>query len=113
MKKMTYSQLEATFLKRNADLGITTQFSDKFPVHGIIVFKNESWPHRERDFNLTERSYRVQSDNKGFISGLGGSSVFGDCLDGIDEMIRLDLYMREGGWKVDYCYIEEFKDEEE
>ena len=40
---------------------------------------------------------------------MGGYSIFGNCLDGTDQGVRLDWYMAEerdiNGWKVEDCYI--------
>jgi len=44
----------------------------------------------------------VSNNNRMFQLHAFSNSLFGDCLDGIDLGVRLDLY----DWKVDYCYIE-------
>lgn len=40
---------------------------------------------------------------------MSGYSIFGNCLDGTDQSVRLDYYMAEerdiNGWKVEDCYI--------
>ena len=58
---------------------------------------------------MLSRTYRFDSDNKAFWPNMGGYSIFGSCLDGTDQGIRLDWYMTEegnpGGWKVADCYI--------
>lgn len=102
-EKLTYSQMCDRFVTHNEENGITSQFSDGHPVLGVIVFKPESWPNS--NYNLKERSYVVTSDNKAFVPDLCGASIFGDCLDGLDKGIRLDYYMKAGGWRVDYCYL--------
>ena len=52
---------------------------------------------------------RISSDNKAFWPNMGGYSIFGYCLDGTDQGVRLDYYMAEerdiNGWKVEDCYI--------
>lgn len=73
----------------------------------IVVFKQESF---NREFSETERSYKVYSEAKYFNGNMIGNSLFGDCLDGKDDGVRLDRYMsllpEEGlRWVVDYCYI--------
>lgn len=70
-------------------------------MKGVIVFKSENWP--DKDFKLASRSYKVVSDNKFFISGIGGNSIYGSALDGSDNGVRIDWYL--GQWKIDYCYI--------
>ena len=73
----------------------------------VLVFTESSFniPYAEQ-----ERSYTISSDAKYFDGNMGGSSLFGNCLDGKDLGVRLDKYMYEG-WKVDYCYITEYKKE--
>jgi hypothetical protein len=73
----------------------------------VVVFKEESF---EREFTEIERSYSISRDNKYFNGMMNGTSLFGSCLDGKDDNVRLDIYMsllpKEGKrWKVDYCYI--------
>ena len=73
----------------------------------VIVFKEKSF---EREFSETERSYEISRDNKYFNWQMNGNSLFGDCLDGKDNGVRLDIYMsllpKEGKrWIEDYCYI--------
>lgn len=71
-------------------------------ITGIIVFDQCSF---KKDYTEEERSYRVSSDNNAFKSGKISNSIYGDCLDGKDLGVRLDLYMYDG-WKVEKCYIE-------
>ena len=67
----------------------------------------------ESSFNLSyteeERSYEIQSDAKYFNDGLIGNSLFGNCIDGKDNGVRLDLYIHdlECPWEIEYCYIVE------
>ena len=75
----------------------------------VIIFAPESF---NREFSEIERSYEVYSDAKYFDANMGGSSLFGNCLDGKDNGVRLDWYMKrmpsEGTpWTVEYCYIVE------
>ena len=92
MKKITFGELCNT--------------SDSW-VKAVIVFAPESFVN---DFSELERSYEVYSDAKYFDANMGGSSLFGNCLDRKDNGIRLDWYMnrlpKDGTpWTVDYCYI--------
>ncbi|PHE64288.1 hypothetical protein COF68_05450 [Bacillus toyonensis] len=73
----------------------------------VIVFKQESF---SKEFNETQRSYEIKRDSKYFNPMMGGSSLFGNCLDGKDDGVRLDWFMKllpeEGRrWLVEYCYI--------
>ncbi|PGF05032.1 hypothetical protein [Bacillus toyonensis] len=73
----------------------------------VVVFKPESF---SREFTEEQRSYEIQRDSKYFNPMMGGNSLFGNCLDGTDNGVRLDIFMKllpeEGRrWIVDYCYI--------
>jgi hypothetical protein len=70
----------------------------------VVVFTVGSF---EKSFTEVERSYRVNRDKKYFNHLMIGSSLWGDCLDGKDNGVRLDLYLNdeEHPWTVDYCYI--------
>ena len=92
MKKITFGELCNT--------------SDSWEK-AVIVFAPESFG---KEFSELERSYEVYSDAKYFDANMGGSSLFGNCLDGKDNGVRLDWYMKrspsEGKrWTVEYCYI--------
>lgn len=103
-KHISFSELWDTFVEHNRKNGITSQFEDNKRLVGVVVFKPESWPGHE--YTLEERSYKVVSDNKAFIPGMGGNSIFGECLDGVDRGVRLDWYMKsDRPWKVDFCYL--------
>lgn len=70
--------------------------------NAVIVFKPESF---NRDYTEESRSYEVDSSEKFFNPSMIGSSLYGNCLDGKDNGVRLDVYMsEEKGWIVDYCY---------
>lgn len=70
----------------------------------VVVFTKDSF---YREYSETERSYKIRNDAKYFDSNMNGTSLFGNCLDGTDDGVRLDNYMHsgEGKWVVDYCYI--------
>lgn len=100
MEIITFSELCNIFNKHNEDNNITQQFSDKNPLIGGICFHKNSF---NGDFTEKERTYTFRSDNKYFISGLNGKSIFANCEDGTDQGIRLDYYLNH--WTVDYCFI--------
>lgn len=104
MKKLTFDELCERFVKHNQESKVTSQYSDTKSnrLVGVVVFKSENWP--DKDYSLDARSYQFVSDNKYFLSGLCGGSIFADCLDGSEEGVRLDYYL--GSWDIDYCYIE-------
>lgn len=108
MKKLTYGELRSILYAHNNDNSIQSKGADRKPIYGVIVFKSENWP--DKDYSLESRSYRVSSDNKAFIAGMGGYSIFASSLDGSDPCVRLERYMAaehggESGWEVDYCYL--------
>lgn len=106
MKKLTYPELRSILYGHNEQMKIGVKGIDKKPIYGVIVFKSENWP--DKDYSIESRSYRVSSDNKAFIPGMGGYSIFASALDGSDPYVRLERYMEYeyGDWKVDYCYLE-------
>jgi hypothetical protein len=73
----------------------------------VVVFTEDSF---KKPYTELERSYKISSGDKYFDGNMGGNSLFGNCLDGTDLGVRLDIYIYEG-WKVDYCYITEYKEE--
>lgn len=70
----------------------------------VVVFKSESF---SKQYSLKERSYVISRDNKWFNPMMLGCSLFGNCLDGKDNGVRLDWYMKDDKqpWIIDYCYI--------
>lgn len=68
----------------------------------VIVFTKESF---KKDYTETERSYEVSSDCKYFKSGKISNSLYGNCLDGKDNGVRLDLYIGNGEWHVEKIYL--------
>ena len=104
MKKMTFAEVCEKFYKHNEGR-VASQFADDERLIGVVVFKAENWP--DKDYSEESRSYAFSSDNKYFVPGMGGNSIFADCLDGSDRGVRLDWYL--GEWKIDYCYIKEQK----
>lgn len=97
--KITYKELKEIFTNINRN---------KEPVkYGVIVFTEDSF---NKPYSLESRSYKVSSDNKVFRPDAIGYSLYGSALDGSDDGVRLESYMKEehggsNGWKVDYCYI--------
>lgn len=74
------------------------------PVCGYIVFDQSSF---DKVYSEQSRTYGVSSDNKAYQPGMGGYSIYASCLDGTDQCIRLDEYMRGAKpWKIEKCYME-------
>lgn len=81
----------------------------KETAHVIVVFTADSF---DKEYSEESRSYIVSSDNKAFLDGMGGYSIYASCLDGTDPCVRLEGYMAaehggKDGWKVEYCYIKD------
>ena len=106
MEKMTFDELWNAIKKHNEEHNVARQWGDSDPLTCVVVFKNEAWPERERDYTLEERSYKFRSDEKHFLDTMLGNSIFAETLDGSDSC-RLDWYLYE--WPIDYCYIMEQK----
>lgn len=68
----------------------------------VIVFTEDSF---DRPYSETERSYEVSSDCNYFKSGKISNALYGNCLDGNDNGVRLDLYI--GDWKIEKIYLKE------
>lgn len=88
-------------------LSFTALQGNKEWKEAVIVFKENSF---EKEFTELERSYAISHDNKYFNGMMNGNSLFGNCLDGKDNGVRLDIYMKmlpkEGRrWNIEYCYI--------
>lgn len=79
-----------------------SQFHRDAP-RAVIVFKQESFT---QEYSLESRSYIFTLANKYFLPNMGGNSLFANCLDGSEQMVRLDWYL--GSWKIDYCYLLEY-----
>lgn len=93
MKKMTFAELFKLFTEHE-----TT--NPKEHLKAGIVYTKDSFT---KPYPLKSRTYVISSDNKRFQPGKIGNSIFGSCLDGTDQGVRLDLYF--GEWKVEYCYL--------
>jgi len=70
----------------------------------VIVFTAGSRGYKEM-YPEPERSYKISSGNKFFIRGLSSTSLYGDRLDGKDNMVELTQYIYSGALSEDYCYI--------
>ncbi len=78
-------------------------------IVGYIVFAAESF---SKPYSEEQRTYVVSSNNKAFIDGMGGYSIYGSSLDGVDKCVRLESYMAaehggKDGWKIERCYIKD------
>lgn len=92
---MKYNELVAEFCRANED-GKT--------IEGYIVFSSANF---DKSYPLQSRTYLLFSDNKAFKKGMSSNSIFGSALDGSDNGVRLDLYMKDtgnpNGWVIEDC----------
>ena len=51
-------------------------------------------PDNKTEYPWNSRTYLVSSDNKAFQPNKGGYSICGSCLDGTDQGVRLEQYIR-------------------
>ena len=96
--EMSYQQLKARLRQAEKDRSHTV---------GYIVFTADSF---DKSYTEEERTYVVSSNNKAFIEGMGGYSIYASSLDGSDENVRLEAYMADeyggkDGWKIEKCYV--------
>lgn len=99
---MTYSEMTAKFYE-------TERSGSGQHLTGYIVFSQDSF---KEPYPEEARTYMVSSNNKAFIPGMGGYSIYGSALDGSDPCVRLERYMQaekggEDGWKIERCYMKE------
>ena len=94
-RELHYGEMTGLFIKLN-EKGLP-------PAKGYIVFTSDSFenPYREES-----RTYEISSADSAFKSDLKECSLHGSCLDGTDQNICLDRYMKiSGGWKIEKCYL--------
>lgn len=99
-QEMPYSDLASMFRKAENDGRHLTEY---------ITFTEDSF---DKKYPLDSRTYAVSSNNKAFISGMGGYSIYGSSLDKSDMNVHLERYMRDehggaDGWRIERCYIKE------
>ena len=100
--EMTYGQLTSAFYAQESKM------EDKHLL-GHVVFTQDSFT---KPYSEASRTYVISSDNKAFIPGMGGYSIYGSSLDGTDVCVRLEGYMAaekggKDGWKIERCYLVE------
>lgn len=107
MKKLTWQEATDYLRQHNKEHGVKSKGNDE-SAHIVVVITEDSF---DRKYPLESRSYVVSSDNKAFIPGMGGYSIYAGSLDGTDPCVRLERYLEEegnkNGWKIDYCYIKD------
>lgn len=102
MERLSWSEAKQYLIEYNRKYNHTSKGNASHTCVMVAVIKSESF---DKEYTLEERSYKFTNDNKAFIDGMGGYSIFADSLDGSDKGVRLEQYVEYGDWKVDYYYI--------
>lgn len=63
-------------------------------------------------YSADSLTYEVSSNNKAFIDGMGGYSIYASSIDGSDFCVRLENYLKDerggkNGWEIERCFIKE------
>ena len=103
--EMPYNEMKALFRQAEKEGRHTT---------GYIVFTEDSF---DKPYTEDSRTYVVSSDNKAFIEGMGGYSIYASSLDGSDPCVRIERYMAaehggKDGWKIEKCYMKDENNKE-
>ena len=98
--QMSYSDLKSLF--REAE-------NNRQHLTAHIVFTADTF---KKPYSEFERTYEVSSDNKAFQSRMGGYSIYGTSLDGVDPCLRMEGLMADemggkDGWKIEKCFLVE------
>lgn len=78
-------------------------------VEAFVTFTPASFGF-DKEYSKRARTYTFTSREKAFNPNVGGYSIFGSSLDGSDNGVRLESYMKDekggpDGWKVQTCGI--------
>jgi hypothetical protein len=57
-----------------------------------VIFTEDSFT---KPYTKEQRTYRFSSDNKAFKPSMIGYSIFASCIDGTDQGVRIERYMKE------------------
>ena len=98
--QMSYSDLKSLF--REAE-------NNRQHLTAHIIFTADTF---KKPYSEFERTYEVSSDNKAFQSRMGGYSIYGASLDGVDPCLRMEGLMADemggkDGWKIEKCFLME------
>ena len=104
MERMQWYEAKRYLTEYNRKYNIRSKGTRENICQMVAVISADSF---NKEYTLEERSYVFTNDNKAFIDGMGGYSIFSSSLDGSDIGVRLEQYV-EGpnpAWRVEYCYI--------
>lgn len=106
MEKMNWFEARRYMREFNKKHNVTTKGLNSSKCIMVAVISEDSF---NQAYTLEERSYMFSNDNKAFLPGMGGYSIYADSLDGSDRGVRFELYVKQenlgGEWNVEYCYI--------
>ena len=111
---MTWKEAKEYMRKFNRDNNYSRDNRPERFVTIVAVMKNKGFKRTDltacgglsAGCFFLERSYEFTNDNKAFLDGMLGYSIFADAIDGTDDCVRLDCYVEEDNiWEVDHCYI--------
>lgn len=99
---MTYIELKQRFCEHEEQ-------GDKEPLEGYVVFSEDNYIKKCSEI---ERTYVFSSRNKAFMKDTVDCSIYGYCLAGGDQEIRLDQYIvnenaSAKGWRMEYVYMKD------
>ena len=100
METTTKHDIIDTFREHNRKHKYIYGYSNGVELTAVIVYKQSNFT---KEYSEKSRSYRVSNfGGKAFFDGLIGNSIYGDCLDGSEQGVRLDCY----DWDIEKCYFE-------
>lgn len=101
MKFTTKHEIIKRFREHNRTHGYHYGDHQGEEITAVIVYAQCNFT---REYSEQSRSYRVSNfGGKMFFDEMCGNSIYGDCLDGSEDNIRLDAY----DWHIEKCYFEE------
>lgn len=103
LTRMTYPELRNVLREKN----LTSQkldipgMADHYT--GYVIISEDSFT---APYSLAERTYKFSNNNKAFIPGAAGYSIYAESLEG-DDYVRLEQYISYGsGWKIEDCFLQ-------
>lgn len=75
-------------------------------ISGYVTISQESF---SKEYSKAARTYLFSSDNKRWLPNMCSASIWGDCLDGSDNGVKLSDYLfGKDCWKIEDCGIISF-----
>jgi hypothetical protein len=108
IETVTFEEVRRKFIKYNEKNNILHGYPSDVPtIEAVIVYKKENF---NEEYSEEERSYKItnQSGKAFFRMPSGSQSIIGNCLDGKDLHVRLDIL----DWEIDYCYFVQNEEKE-